>query len=228
MKKALILGVSSMLALGSLGGVMTPTAHASENSSNEVTNSPYEVTKSFAPVELTNELTKVSPEESSALISEVEPYVHKNDQGLLYVDSSIPSEIYNKHNVALLEKSFEEINAKVEKGFVTVNNDLSITPTFFQAFAKKERNYTSETFWWGERGTYTNAQAKEAAQQVNTAAIDVAYIGALTAWIPGFAITIGITSAYLFKLSNDINVANKGKGIILDMNWTLTYSISSR
>lgn len=214
MKKTLIFGVSSMLALGSLSGVMAPTAHASENSS-------YEVTKSFTSVEL----TEVSPEESSTLISEVAPYVHKNDQGFLYVDSSIPNDTYIKHDVAQLEKSFEEINAKVENGFVTVNDDLSITPTF-QTFA--EKNFTSEYFWWGERGTYTNQQAIDATKGVNKAAIDVGWIGALTAWIPGFAGVTGVTSGYLYKLGSGMEAANKGKGIIIDMNWTLTYTIKSR
>lgn len=214
MKKTLIFGVSSMLALGSLSGVMAPTAQASENSS-------YEVTKSFTSVEL----TEVSPEESSTLISEVAPYVHKNDQGFLYVDSSIPSDTYIKHDVAQLEKSFEKINAKVENGFVTVNDDLSITPTF-QTFA--EKNFTSEYFWWGERGTYTNQQAIDATKGVNKAAIDVGWIGALTAWIPGFAGVTGVTSGYLYKLGSGMEAANKGKGIIIDMNWTLTYTIKSR
>jgi len=214
MKKTLIFGLSSVLALGSLSGVMAPTAHASENSS-------YEATKSFTSVEL----TKVSPEESSTFISEVTLYVHKNDQGFLYVDSSIPNDTYIKYDVAQLEKSFEEINAKVENGIVTVNDDLSITPTF-QTFAKK--NFTSEYFWWGERGIYTNQQAVDANKAVNKAAIDVGFIGALTAWIPGFAGVTGLTSAYLFKLGNDMESKNKGKGLIIDVTWALTYTIESR
>ncbi|WP_268890989.1 hypothetical protein [Lysinibacillus sphaericus] len=36
MKKTLILGVTTMLTLGSLGGTLAPTAHASENPSNNL------------------------------------------------------------------------------------------------------------------------------------------------------------------------------------------------
>lgn len=216
MKKPFILGLTTMLTLGSLTGTLLPAAHASvnENYSTEVKES------------VSSSLTENLP--SSVL--EVAPYVHKNDQGFLYVDNDIPSDLYIENNVADLEKSFENINAQVASGLVTINDDLSITSKQIVTFASK--GYTSKKYWWGEKATYTNSQAKTAIKQTNAAAYDTALIGAGTLFIPafgtGFAAVSGLTTAYLFNLANDMDNANKGKGIIVNMTWALVYTTKSR
>ncbi|WP_399628596.1 hypothetical protein [Sporosarcina sp. SG10008] len=217
MKKTLILGLSTMLTLGSLGGTLAPSAHASENPSNEVR----EALVSTGAT-LTND--------ASSSILEVAPYVHKNDQGLLYVDNNIPRDVYIENNVEELEKQFERINTQVRSGQLTINDDLSITSNQMTTFASK--GYTSEKFWWGEKATYTNAQTKAAVKSTNAAGFDTALIGAGTLFLPffgvGFAAVSGVTSAYLFNLANDMDNANKGRGIILNMTWALVYTTESR
>lgn len=216
MKKPIILGLTTMLTLGSLVGTQVPAAHANvnENYSNEVKES------------VTSSLTENIP--SSVL--EVAPYVHKNDEGFLYVDNNIPSEIYINNNVENLEKYFENINIQVAAGLITVNDDLSITSKMMTTFASK--GYTSKTYWWGEKATYTNAQTKTAVKQTNAAGFDAALIGAGSIFLPivgtAFASVSGLTSAYLFNLANDMDNANRGKGIILNMTWALVYTTESR
>ena len=216
MKKPLILGLTTMVTLGSLAGSLAPAAHASEN---EVASSS-----------LTENVLEVASSSLTENVLEVAPYVYKNDQGLLSVDNNIPRYLYIENDVEALEKRFETINAQVANGEVTINDDLSITSNMMTTRASK--GYTSETFWWGEKATYTNAQTKTAVQQTNSAAIDTALIGAGTLFIPvfgsAFAPIVGLTSAYLFNLADYMSTANKGKGIILNMTWAFIYSTESR
>nr|WP_295973692.1 hypothetical protein [uncultured Bacillus sp.] len=132
MKKAPILAVTMMLTLGSL----TSIAHAYEIPSNERAN---EMTELRA-----NEI-KVSKDTSNS-ISEVAPYVHKDDKGFLYVDSNIPRDVYIKNQVDVLEASFEKINKQVADGQVVINDDLSITSTS-SISTLSTKGYTSEKFW---------------------------------------------------------------------------------
>ncbi|MED3759360.1 hypothetical protein P4555_09825 [Peribacillus frigoritolerans] len=213
MKKTLILGVTTMLALGAVGGSfgsLTTTAHASENSSNEITELP----------------NATDVEDFSTTISEVEPYVHKNDQGFIYVDSSIPQDIYIKYNVDMLEESFEKINKQVASGQVIVNDDLSITNKGIALYASK--GYTSKTYWWGKKATYTNAQTKSAVSSLEDAAFNVGSIAAATFWLPAIAGVTGITGVYCGALAKKMKSKNKGKGVILNMTWALAYTVKSR
>lgn len=213
MKKTVIFGLSTMLALGSLA----PAASANENYSIKAQKSA------------SSSLTLTEDNLPSSVLA-VAPYVHKNDQGFLSVDENIPEDIYNLYKVADLEKSFEDINAQVASGLLTINDDLSITSNMMTTFASK--GYTSQTYWWGEKATYTNAQAKVAAQQAQSAAIDTALITAGTFFIPVFGPSFAgvgtLTSAYLFKLSDSITTKNKGRGVIVNMTWALVYSVESR
>ncbi|AOH53367.1 hypothetical protein ABE28_003305 [Peribacillus muralis] len=213
MKKTINLGVATMLALGAVGGTfgsLTTTAHASENSSNEITEVP--------------NATEV--EDTTTLISEIESYIHKDAQGFLYVDSDIPIDLYNEYKVDLLEEYFEEINEQVANGQVEVNDDLSIIDKSFTTFASK--GYTSKKFWWGERATYTNAQTKKTVGQLEDAGIDIAFIGAAYLLLPPIAGGVGLTSAYCGKLAKSMKSKNKGKGVIVDMTWALAYKVKSR
>lgn len=215
MKKIVIFGLSIMLALGSLA----PAASASSNENYSI-----KVQKSAS-----SSLTLTEDDLPSSVLT-VAPYVHKNDQGFLYVDKNIPEDIYTLYNVADLEKSFEDINAQVASGLLTINDDLSITSNAIVTMSSK--GYTSTTYWWGEKATYTNAQAKVAAQQAQSAAVDTALISAGTFFIPvfgsAFAGVGGLTAAYLFKLSDSITTKNKGRGVIVNMTWALVFTVESR
>ena len=125
-----------------------------------------------------------------------------------------------------MEASFEDINAQVAKGQLEVNDDLSITDKSFSTFASK--GYTSKTFWWGERATYTNSQTKKAVEQLQDAATDINFIAVAIAWIPTLSVPTGVTSAYCGKLAKSMKSKNKGKGVILDMTWALAYKVKSR
>ncbi|MGE6718776.1 hypothetical protein ACQKGD_15550 [Peribacillus frigoritolerans] len=213
MRKTLILGVTTMLTLGSLNGSLATIAHANENEnpSNKIT----ELTRAS--------LTKVS----SDSILEVAPYVHKDDQGFLYVDSNIPRDIYIKNKVKVLEKSFKDINKQVANGQVVVNDDLSITKkSGFTTFASK--GYTSETFWWGQRAKYTNSQTKSTVKQLENAGQDIGFLAAALVWLPAIGGITGISAAYCGKLAKSMKSKNNGNGVILDMTWALVYSVKSR
>lgn len=218
MKKTFILGLTTMLTLGSLA----PVAHA-ENV-NENNNYLVEI----------NELESYSLDESTpSFVLEVAPYVYKNEQGLLSIDNNISEDMYIKNNVEELEESFKLINEQVLAGKLTINDDLSITSNnMITTFSSNSKGYTSKKYWWGEKATYTNKQAKAAVKQTNSAAIDTALIGAGTLLIPvygpGFAPIVGLTSAYLFNLADDMSKANKGKGIVVNMTWAFVYTVKSR
>ena len=220
MKKPLVLGLTTMLTLGTLA----PIAQANENTSDETTELPKVLVTETTLDELPESLIT---ENSSDIISEVEPYVHRDKQGFLYVDNSIPRELYIQNKVDLLEKSFEEINKQVESGQVVINDDLSITSNRFTTFASGN-GYTSETFWWGERATYNNAQTKSAVKSLTDASIDITFIAAATFWVPSIAAGSMLTAAYCGKLGKDMDAKNKGKGVILDMTWVLAYTVKSR
>lgn len=216
MKKTIILGVTSMLALGSLSGF----AHADEKTSNVSTKSH------GATLNVNVPNLHASTEDASESISEVAPYVHKNDQGFLYVDSNMPEYIYIKNQVDLLEKSFEEINKQVANGQVVVNDDLSITnKSMITPFATKPK---SETFWWGVRTTYTNSQTNSAVKELTTAGVNNALGGAALFWLPTIGGIVTLSGAYCLKLADSMSSHNKGKGVILDMTWVLAWSCESR
>ncbi|TMU83438.1 hypothetical protein FGG79_19715 [Bacillus sp. BHET2] len=215
MKKTLILGATTMITIGAFNGSLTTFAHASESPTNEITK--------LSGASLT--------EDASASISEVAPYIHKDSKGFLYVDSNIPRDIYINNKVELLEESFKEINMQVANGQVVINGDLSITnKSNFKTFAsaKASKGYTSKTYWWGERATYTNSQTKTAVQQLQDAAIHEGFVAAALFWLPPIAGVGGITGAYCGKLASSMKSHNKGKGVILDMTWVLAYSVKSR
>ncbi|KAA0562287.1 hypothetical protein F0342_17890 [Bacillus sp. CH30_1T] len=216
MKKALILGATTILTLGFSSGFLSNIAHANENISNEITGLPV---ASLA-------------EDASEVIFEVAPYVHKNDQGFLYVDSSIPQDVYIKNELAVLEKSFEEINRQVKNGQVVVNEDLSITnlsvTNKYKFMAAARKGYTSKTYWWGVRATYTDSQAKKAIKQLEDASDTEQDYATILFWLPPVAGIAGITGVYCKKLGKAMKSHNKGKGVILDMTWALTYKVKSR
>lgn len=216
MRKILILGLTTILTLGFLGGNLAPSAYASENTS-------FKVRESVVPTE--NLVNKDVPES----VLEVAPYVHKNEQGLFYVDENIPTDIYIKNNVEDLEKHLEEINAQVTSGEVTINDDLSITSNMMTPYASK--GYTSEKRWWGEIATYTNAQANKAVRDTAVAAAQFGF-GALGLYaIPllgVLAAPVGITGGYLTLLAAKMDAANKGRGVILNMTWAFAFTVKSR
>ncbi|MGE8205854.1 hypothetical protein ACQKP0_14960 [Heyndrickxia sp. NPDC080065] len=66
------------------------------------------------------------------------------------------------HNFSTIK---DKINKQVANGQVVINDDLTITnKSNFITFASK--GYTSETFWFGVRATYFNAQSKAAVKQL--------------------------------------------------------------
>lgn len=216
MKKAVILGVSSMLTLGFFSPSLGSVAEASGSQKEVITE--------------TKATSNPGTEEASVSVSEVAPYVHKNDQGHLYVDQDIPMDVYVQNEVSSLEKSFEEINKQVDSGQLVVNEDLSITNKLDDAiFAKAaSKGYTSKTYWWGERATYTNYQTKVAVKQLRDAAIDTAFNSVYAVIIPPVAAVTSLTAAYLNKVAKSMENANRGNGVILDMTWALAYSVKSR
>jgi hypothetical protein len=214
-RKAFILGATTIITLGFSNGSLSAIAHANENISNEITR--------LQEASLT--------EDASELILEVAPYVHKDEQGFLYVDHNIPQDIYTKNEVDVLEESFREINRQVENGLVVVNDDLSISnKSKFQAMASAStsKGYTSKTYWWGIRATYTDSQAKKAIKQLEDASDHEQTLGTVLFWLPPVAGIAGITGLYCKNLGKSMKSHNKGKGVILDMTWALTYKVKSR
>lgn len=233
MKKPLILSMTTMLALSTLSMNLAPSAYASENSVNQIeetTASEREV--SDKKILFRENVAKLLEEREmvrqvDAGIAAVEPYVLTDANGMFYIDKNIPTDVYEKYNVQDLEKEFAEINLQVKNNEVEINDDLSITSNQVETLAKK-KGYTSKRFWWGERATYTNTQAKNAISQLNSAAINIGFGGALTFWLPLASVPAGITAYYCHKLGDSMSRANKGRGVILDMTWALTYKTKSR
>jgi hypothetical protein len=118
----------------------------------------------------------------------------------------------------------------VANGQVVVNDDLSIAnkSNFQASFAAASKGYTSKTYWWEVRATYSNSQAKTAIKQLQDAADHEQFLLASLFWLPPVAGIGGIIGAYCQKLEKTMKSHNKGKGVILDMTWALTYKCKSR
>jgi len=115
---------------------------------------------------------------------------------------------------------------------------------------------TCEVYWWGYRITLSSKEANDLSKKLSDLAIDFSFaaagcaiIGKIANYIAGFlsgteygwtiakaiakifeiySIGYGTLAAYFNKLSKSLANSNKGNGVILDINYWLTFSTKSR
>lgn len=62
---------------------------------------------------------------SDNVIDIIKPYVEVSDEGELQF-KNVPEDIYNKYDLADLQRHFNELNALAQEGSIVINEDLSI------------------------------------------------------------------------------------------------------
>lgn len=190
----------------------------------------------------TNLVTKESRE---GLVSIVDKYVTVedgrfilNDENLLKEEllekQNLISEINNASDadfiIETLKIRFSELNDKAETYQITIKDSGRIvnnTPEFRVA------GQSSVYEWWGVRHTFHwDDAARDYAYNVRQAAhanAGVAFIGGAVFGGVG-AVPNGLTAVYAYSIADtvDYNANKSGNGVVLDINWWLTYSCYPR
>lgn len=126
--------------------------------------------------------------------------------------------------------SINKANEEITKNNATIN-EITKTIDTNEITLFSSQGYTSQKFWWGERGIYTNAQTNAAVKQGNVAAAQIGLGTAFLAFIPllgPLAAGTGVTAAYITLLTSKMDAANNGRGVIVDMTWALVFTVKSR
>lgn len=198
MKKSLISILTLMLALGGV----SPSLASAVKGDNVV-------------VDPENQLVRV---DQKTLIQEVEQYVEVLDDGTISL-KDVPTEIYEKYSLGLLEERFVDLNSRVATEEISISEDLTITSDSVQANAV----YGSWTeHWWGYDRKFNNSQAISFSNYCLTVAGGAVIVGG---YFPPVAALGGITGGYFAIVSARINENNKGNGVYIGVTWVAVFNI---
>lgn len=158
---------------------------------------------------------------SESIISIVEPYVNVTNEGKIQF-KNVPSEIYEKYNLAKLQKHFDALNTLVQKDDIVINSDLSIDNNALSTSAV----YGQWTYyWWGYDRNFNYQQTLQAIDYYNTVAAGGAIITGATAWLPPVSGFTGATSGYFYLVATRFNANNKGNGVYAAVTWLAIFDI---
>ncbi|MCY7585214.1 hypothetical protein MH131_15825, partial [Bacillus safensis] len=131
--------------------------------------------------------------EQQKMIDAVKPYVSVGKDGLLSLKNNVPNSLYEKYSLDQLEAHFAQLNNDVKNGKITVEKDLSITPTTLSTSV----NYARWTYnWWGYDRKFNNKASKSYQDFLYTAAAGGAITGGLTFWLPPVASISAVSAGY--------------------------------
>lgn len=157
----------------------------------------------------------------------------KDNQFVFNLPSNIKidDELYNA-----IVSSINDVNDKIvrDEGLIVPGTKEVVFNTVNVVSARSLKvNYLStQTFWWGERTTYSNSQTNHAVKALNAAAAQNALLSSVIAIVPilgqPFGIIGGITSGYLALFAARMDLANKGNGVVTDVTRALVFTIKSR
>lgn len=153
------------------------------------------------------------------------------------IDSMISVDDY----ISALENRFELLNEMSTQGIINIARDGQIydsqygkTYTPFE-YGGSGRSFDKVTkyYWWGVRHTfYTDDSARDYAYDVRMAAHKAAAAAAIHAVLfEGVgAVPAGLTAVYAYSLADtvDYNTNKAGDGVILEIQWILTYDCYPR
>lgn len=161
--------------------------------------------------------------EQQKMIDTVKPYVSVSKDGLLSLNK-VPKALYEKYSLDQLEGHFAQLNNDVKNGKITVEKDLSITPTTLSTSV----NYARWTYnWWGYDRKFNNKASKAYQDWLYTAVNAGVIVGGLTFWVPPVASIAGVSSGYWGLLATRIGVKNKGKGVYVGVTWVAAFRVDT-
>ncbi|WP_144481729.1 hypothetical protein [Bacillus pumilus] len=162
--------------------------------------------------------------EQQKMIDAVKPYVSVGKDGLLSLKNNVPSSLYEKYSLDQLEAHFAQLNNDVKNGKITVEKDLSITPTTLSTSV----NYARWTYnWWGYDRKFNNKASKSYQDFLYTAAAGGAITGGLTFWLPPVASISAVSAGYWTLLAVRIGAKNKGKGVYVGVSWAAAFRVDT-
>ena len=159
---------------------------------------------------------------SDNVIDIIKPYVEVSDEGELQF-KNVPKDIYNKYDLADLQKHFDELNALAQEGSIVINEDLSIDKNAITP----QTVYGSWTYyWWGFDRYFDHEQTLDAIDYYNTVAAGGAIVTGATAWLPPVSGFTGVTSGYFYLLATRFSANDNGNGVYAAVTWLAVFDIS--
>lgn len=224
MKKKLILFLSVILGFVIFSPILSVSAstpvNATENSSTSI-NSP-----------IRTELDK--------LIKFADGYIINKNNVLVISNESIIFNYIAKNELALkseLGLSKKEIFNEL-KNLIANFNNISKSKTLnsnksLRIASPRNSGHTTGHYWWGvSHSFYTDASANAYAYKVRMLAHANAGVAVIAGvLLPGVgAIPNGLTAVYAYSVADtvDYNANKQGSGVVLDINYWLTYNCRPR
>ena len=173
------------------------------------------------------------------LIDAIQPYVVVDENGKISLSSSIPNEFYGKYDLNSLESWFATLNKQASAGKIEIKDDLTIKEN--KDMSKPNKIETAaggispdcddtcyrNTYWWGQSIGYCKPCAKLAISESKGGAIKtLKVLGFISG--PGGAFVTTITTDWFIDLADAMKDALTDDGVVVDMNYTLSYNCYGR
>lgn len=156
-------------------------------------------------------------------LDEVKKYIKIDDNGHIGF-TFVPPGQYKKYNLSELQNHFNLLNEKVDKGEISINENLEISDLRIQTFA----SYGSWTYhWWGYDRKFTKKQAAAYVDEIEYVVLGMGAGAAVTA--PSLVIAGGflLSASWYGLLAKRIEANNKGKkGVLVEVYWARTFDIT--
>lgn len=208
--------LSKLIALTVAGAISTSCIFNTTVFAQEINNKPK------------IELQEVSNLEFENMKEEVSKYLKLNSDGTISLSEKMPRSYNYEYNLNKLYEHFDMLNKKVKNGEISINNDFTIN---------QKQTRAGQTFikyyWWGTSGYYSYSNARKEIVGLRNSAL----VGGATATVGGMTGNLiagvgGIVSAtYCSMLANsmeEINNNNGQRGIVVNINWALIYTVFSQ
>lgn len=129
---------------------------------------------------------------ASDIIKAIKPHVEVTKEGTIRL-KKLPKHFHEKYNLEGLQKHFDNLNALVETGDITINKDLSIQDNSISTMSE----YGKWTYhWWGYDRKFTDAQAKDYINELLTVAAGATIVAGIGAYFPPVAGIATIQAGY--------------------------------
>ncbi|WP_146553665.1 hypothetical protein [Rummeliibacillus sp. SL167] len=155
-------------------------------------------------------------------LEQVKKYVTVNLNGHIGF-TSVPSDEYEKYDLAELQNYFDFLNQKVDNEQIKINSDLTIKTLGLQLSAV----YGKWTYhWWGYDRKFTKKQANAYVDQIEYTIIGLGAGAIVTSPSIIIAGGFGLSAGWYELLAKRIKANNKGKkGVLVKIYWARTFDI---
>lgn len=201
-------GFKALALAGTIGGVISPIATISASAATSETPTTLEISMQS---------------KADNQLDAVYPFLELQEDGTIAFSQNLPFNYYTQYNLNELQLWFNHLNEQVRQGTISFNEDFSIN----QKQVKGGLTY-SENYWWGVRHYKSHDDAKSWITQlkgISTASKLLEILG-----LPGAALETAV-KVYVNLLTDSIKMVNdynNKKGVYIDINWALIYSVKTQ